>query len=360
MDYSKAFDTVPHNLLLRKLEMYGVRGTALNLLRSFLLNRTHSTKIENSLSSPLNLNIGLPQGSNLSPFLFILFVNDLCNISNTYEKILFADDTTFYFTSSNYGSLIESCNKELDLFYRWSVANRLSINTDKTCYMIFGNRTIPEENRRINLNSAEIRQEFSICYLGVLIDDKLKFNAHIDSICTKISRSLGIIYNIRNNTPRNCLLMLYHSLIYPYLHYCCLAWGKAFQSHVRRLEILQKRVLRILNFKSYYEHTTPLFISNKILRVGDIYNLRLMCYLFNNPRFIEEHRTTHEHETRNRHNLQPQFQRLAVCQQAISFQGPRIWNEVPLQIKQSASLVCFKARYKTYLLSQYSNVPSLD
>ena len=353
VDYSKAFDTVPHNILLSKLEKYGIRGTPLKLLKSYLSDRSHSTKINDVLSSPKIINIGLPQGSNLSPLLFILYINDLCNISDNFEKILFADDTTLIFSDTNYTSLLQNCNTELEKFNKWSIANRLSVNTAKTCYMLFTNRKIPNILSPIYLNNTEIQMESYVRFLGVIIDNNLKFNLHIQSICKKISKSIGIIYNIRNNTHKSCLKMMYYSLIYPYLSYCNLVWGKAYDSHIKPLEILQKRSIRIINEKSYLEHTLPLFYSDKILRLNDIYNFRLATFIFKNQQFIENYQYLHVHQTRHREDLRPSFQRLAVCKQAISFQGPKLWNEIPLSIKNSVNLMEFKSRFKSHVLSLY-------
>ena len=132
--------------------------------------------------------------------------------------------------------------------------------------MIFTNRQKPEIIPPIYLNNAIIKQENSVRFLGVILDNKLKFNLHIDHICNKVSKSIGILYKLKNVTNQKCLTSMYYSLVYPYLSYCSLVWGKAYDIHLKPLEIQQKRCLRIMNYKPFLEHTEPLFYSNEILK----------------------------------------------------------------------------------------------
>ena len=354
IDYSKAFDTIDHNILLGKLERYGVRGSPLQLFRSYLSNRQHKTKIQDHFSSSKSINIGLPQGSILSPLIFILYINDLNYISDSFAKTLFADDTTLTFTNDNFNTLIQTCNIELEKFNKWSIANKLSINTEKTYCMLFTNRHIPNILPPIYLNNQIIEYQSSLRYLGLILDNKLKFDVHINTISKKISKSIGIFYKLRSITGCECLKILYHSLVSPYLSYCSLLWGKAYPTHLKRLETLQKRIIRIINNKPFREHTRPLFFSNQILKIDDSYNLRLASYMYQLPDF-EPFQSNHHYETRNRNNLRPNFQRLSLCQQSILYQGPKLWNSIPPEIKTSSNCHKFKKKYKNYLLSTYAD-----
>ena len=355
IDYSKAFDTIDHQILLKKLEKYGVRGIPLQLFRSYLSNRKHKTKIQDNLSSSKSINIGLPQGSILSPLIFILYINDLNYVSNSFEKVLFADDTALTFTNKNFNSLIQTCNIELEKFNKWSIANKLSINTDKTYCMLFTNRQVPNLLPPIYLNNKIIKYQNTVRYLGLMLDNRLKFDIHIETISKKISKSTGIFYKLRSITGGECLNILYHSLVSPYLSYCSLIWGKAYPTHLKCLETLQKRCIRIINNKPFREHTRPLFYSSKILKIEDSYNLRLGSYMYRLPNF-EQFQSNHHHETRNRNNLRPEFQRLSLGQQSISYQGPKLWNSIPPEIKTSSSYYKFKKQYKKFLLSKYIEI----
>ena len=153
IDFSKAFDTINRNILLKKLEKYGIRGLPLRLLASYLENRTQAVRVGNVLSPFKQIDMGLPQGSVLAPLLFILYVNDLPCISNLFSVTLFADDATLFIEDRNYDSLIRSCNSGLELFLTWCWANRLSVNIDKTHYLIFSNKKIIDYHPVIKLNN---------------------------------------------------------------------------------------------------------------------------------------------------------------------------------------------------------------
>ena len=140
IDYQKAFDTINRDILLQKLEKYGIRGTPLNLISSYLTNRFQFTKINGCFSFKSPCKIGVPQGTILAPILFILYINDMHNISNHFSTILFADDTTLLFRNSNFHDLLQKCSSELNKFRLWTIANRLSLNVDKTCAIVFSNR----------------------------------------------------------------------------------------------------------------------------------------------------------------------------------------------------------------------------
>ena len=128
VDLSKAFDTVSHQILLNKLELYGFRGLPLKLLCCYSSDRSQVTKIINSFSSPKPMTIGVPQGSHLRPLLFLLFINDLPNISDLFCPLLFADDLTVCFSGKNTNNLVETCSSEIDKLASWSRSNRLTIN----------------------------------------------------------------------------------------------------------------------------------------------------------------------------------------------------------------------------------------
>ena len=248
IDFSKCFDTINIPIALKKLESYGIRGVPLMLIASYLSNRQQAVKINAQISQFKNIDIGVPQGSVLGPLLFLLYVNELPSISNLFSTCLFADDTTMIFESSSPTELVSSCNSGLQHFYGWCCANRLSVNIDKTNVMLFSNIHLASDLSNISLNNTQIQYASSVRFLGVEIDNKLKFNNHINSISNKISKNAGVLYKLRQFVPQNILITIYRSLVESYLNYCTLLFGNAFQSHLNPLEVAQRKCLRIIDF----------------------------------------------------------------------------------------------------------------
>ena len=355
IDFKKCFDTINHIILLNKLDIYGIKGTPNNLIKDYLTRRTQCVRIDEAVSSALPITIGLPQGSILGPLLFLYFINDLPNISNIFNAILFADDTTLSFVSQSTNDLNTFCNIELDNFFKWTVANRLTINLgkNKTYSILHTYRNIDTNSVDIGINGNEIEIVNDGPFLGVNIDSKLKYSVHIDKMCSKISKSIGIIYRMKNLVPLPVMKQLYYSLIYPYLNYCICVYGGTYPIHLNRLFILQKRVIRLINNVPFLAHTDPLFFENKILKIYDMYKINIGIYMFDLPSGTYER--THEYNTRNRRDLLPNQIHLTICENSISVAGPKIWNSIPVEIKNSISRNVFKARYKHYLLSFYNS-----
>ena len=258
IDFQKAFDTLNHTILIKKLEAYGICHFPLKLIASYLQNRKQYVKINNTFSSVGDITFGVPQGSVLGPLLFLIYINDLTNLSDQYKSILFADDTTLSFGGKHPLELTQLCNAELSKFSEWAISNRLSISVEKTFFNIISNSHHDFSLIELILDNRQLTRKNPITYLGVVFDENLNFKDHINFACKKVSKSIGVLNKLKTFTPFSTMKSLYYSLIYPYLNYCNLTWGGTFSTHLNPLIILQKKAIRIINNTSYLHHSSIL------------------------------------------------------------------------------------------------------
>ena len=270
LDFSKAFDTVDHMILLQKLYHYGVRGCAHDWFTSNLSNRSQFVTYNGVKSNLNNVKCGVPQGSILGPLLFLLYINDLSFACKRTFPVLFADDSNLFLSGKNTDQVQQMINDELKDIVIWLRANKLSLNISKTHYMLFSNKKIIQPNVTIEINGQPITCVTKTKFLGVIIDNKLTWKEHISYICGKVAKGIWIISKVRKYLNKNTLLDLYNSFIYPYRTYCNQVWGLSCQSYMNALVKLQKRAIRIISGVHPRTHTDPLFTELKLLKCDEI------------------------------------------------------------------------------------------
>ena len=353
IDFKKAFDTVNHSILLKKLERYGIRGIVNDWFDSYLSGRSQTIEIDSYISSKESLSCGVPQGSVLGPLLFLLYINDITKASDIFNFFLFADDTNLLYANKDLDLLESTVNAELIKVCDWITANKLTLNIKKSNFVIFRPRQkklssnitiqIPDISSRkiINLDRKE-----TVKFLGLLIDSNLTWKSHVDYISTKISKSIGLIAKLRYFVPQSTLITLYWSLVYPYLNYGISAWGQASKTNLNKLLLLQKRALRFIFFSNTKESALPLFkkahipplnimffqsIANLMFDISNNNAPHNLCSLFTPISDI------HTYNTRSSatNKLYTRESRTNIQRDSISRLGVRLWNAMPLKLRNS-------------------------
>ena len=178
IDLKKAFDTVNHGILLKKLEHFGVRGVPLDWFTSYLTNRKQYVSVHGNISETLEVGCGVPQGSVLGPLLFLIHINDLPKVSKKLTFFLFADDTNIYYESQDLTEIQKTVNKELRKVRKWLDSNRLGLNFSKTNFVIFHSpRNKPDSQIILKFRKKKISQETCVKFLGLLLDSNTQILA---------------------------------------------------------------------------------------------------------------------------------------------------------------------------------------
>jgi len=319
---------------------------------------------KNHSSSILDVNCGVPQGSILGPLLFLLYINDIESSSKLLRFLLFADDTNLFLSANSLSELISALNCELNCLSDWFRANLLSINIQKTKYILFGAkqklRCAPPFNLAIDGISLD-RVTFTK-FLGVYIDEDLNWKPHTSYISLKISKSLGVINRVKSILPCDLLLSLYYTLIHPYLLFCNIIWGGASKLALHRLVCLQKRAMRILTHSHYLASSTPLFLHLKILKISDLYRYYICLFMYRAKNNLLPVSCSHHTRFVNRTPRYPMrntndFELMPFCtnlrRKYIGIVGPEIWHSLPLSLKTLNSEYSFKKSLFELLLEEY-------
>ena len=281
INLQNAFDTVNHDILNNKLEHYGIRGGALAWFWSYLSERHQFVSVNGINSELLKIACGVPKGSVLGPLLFLIFINDLPNISKKLNFYLFADDTNIYYASKSIYDLVRNVNAELKYVQKWLDANRLSFNISQTNYIIFhsSSKTIPSDIL-MKIGEQHITRVNHVRFLGLLLDEHLSWKVHLNELAKKLARICRVFFKIRNFLPTDSLICIYNSLFMSFLHYGIIVWGQTFASYVDPIFKLQKRAVRAISHEKALSNSTPIFRSLKLLRLHDIFKHRLLTFVF--------------------------------------------------------------------------------
>ena len=279
IDFQKAFDTVDHNILTKKLHYYGIRGIPNNWFKSYLNNRKQFVSVNGFNSELKNNNCGVPQGSILGPLLFILYINDLHSSIKFCKTHHFADDTNLLYFNDSVKKLNKSINYDLKHVVNWLNANKICLNISKTELVLFKPRKKAlDQDLHIKLNGKKLYPTSSVKYLGIRIDSNLNWKDQINATAIKLNRANAMLSKLRYYVNESTLKSIYYSIFESNFNYASVVWAQKINSS-SRLFLLQKKAIRIINFANWNSHTDPLFYASKIIKFFDKISIDNCCFI---------------------------------------------------------------------------------
>ncbi|KAG5674290.1 hypothetical protein PVAND_004268 [Polypedilum vanderplanki] len=352
LDLKKAFDVVDHLLLTESLERYGIRGSILDLFANYLSDRRQIVKIGDTYSSCTSIKSGVIQGSVLGPLLFSIFINDISKLPLKGKLYLYADDVVIAIDQDPQIELASAIQHDMKLIISKLQSKKLILNTSKSNFLIIHSpyqKVILEDIVQLDNNTSLVRVEYAK-YLGLVIDQSLKWDVHVNSLETKLASAAGALWKLKNRLPLHIKKTIYQSLVESNLYYMSTIWGTASDAVLKPIQILQNRALRnvynldrLENRVKMYTHLVsdclPIRAISYLSTATIIYNI-LNKRTHSNLSFVKQ--SSNSRTLRRNDTLRATICRTNRGSKSINFLGIHIYNNVPDEIKKLKHSYAFK------------------
>ena len=358
IDLKKAFDTIDHEIILRKLSYFGADQATAKWFQSYLSNRTQRCNVNGNLSTASTVTCGVPQGSILGPLLFLMYINDLPNCLRVAAPRMFADDTSITLSAKTVADLKLAVTSELNNLTCWLRANKLSLNVAKTELMIIGSRqrlNAQCEEINISIDDRTIRRVDHTKSLGLTIDAQLSWSKHVDEISKKVSSAIGALKRVRPFIPTDIAVQIYNALILPHFDYCSPVWDGMSGCLSDKLQKLQNRAARVIT-RSPFDTSSNLLLA---MLKWDKLSLRrkkqkaLIMYKTLNelaPDYLQCLFTQRHVNDYNLRNLEGKLSlpkpNTNYLKRSFCYSGACLWNNLPQDLKSVRSIGQFKRGIK--------------
>ena len=365
IDLSKAFDCMPHGLLIAKMHAYGFSTNVCKLLKSYLVDRKQRVKIGETKSEWTSNIKGVPQGSILGPLLFNIFINDFMFHELSSKVYNYADDNTLSFIDKDINEIQRKLQLDCITAMQWFESNNMKANADKF-QLMFLNRHNAYLDKPLQINTCTIRASSNITILGVEIDNKLNFESHINEICNKTSKQINALKRMKHFLDRTCKNIIYNSYISSNFNYCPIVWMFTGKINLEKIEKTNKRALRYVanNYEAEYDDMCQ---DQKVLNIHKrcIKTVAIQMYKIKHqlvPIYVQElfRRRESCYNIRDNDLFEiPCFKTVKYGKKSFRYFGAKLWANIPKEIKAKPTLTCFKDALTIWLLN-IGNVSNID
>ena len=311
-----------------------------------------------------SISYGVPQGSVLGPLLFLIYVNDIwCCITRQNCVRLFADDTNIFISGKNLRELKNEGEQILQNLYKWFSVNKLTMNIDKSCFSIFTSKRNNQDSfSTLTFGNHKINKVQSAKYLGIILDDKLSWNEHVENISNSIIKYINCFKYIKGHLPKHCAKILYYSFIFPRISYGIEIYGKTSKNNLNKLQIIQNKSLKILLNQHPRTSTNYIHSQAKVLKVEHIYEYVTINFVHKQihgklpsiySTYFTANNRIHRHLTRQNANLHFPQVNSTHGRKMTKFMGPHLWNTLPNNLKHITDNSKFKKAVKHFIVSSY-------
>ncbi|XP_048480395.1 uncharacterized protein LOC125489237 [Plutella xylostella] len=339
---------IDHRLITAKLEHYGVRGSSYDLVSSFLSGRRQITVVGGEQSSPGEIgDRSVPQGSNVGNVLFLVMMNDLPHVTEKAEFIMYADDICAIVAGETDQSLAANVVYTMEALINWFTINGMQVNIDKTNLLSFSLHRSAADLPAVIVQDTAVPYDTCAKFVGFHFDTGLQWHYHIDSVCAKLNGAFYAISRLVPTLSRENLLKAYYGYFQSALTYGIELWGLA--ADRERPFLLQKRMVRRMMRAAPDEPARALFLQLGVLTAPCLYVLEVAKYVRQNLAHFTPLSTTARLQNRRKNDLTLNTARLAKTEKTVHIMGPKIYNKIPDDIRESQSYFSFNCKLKKYL-----------
>ena len=368
LDISKCFDSICHDYLLCKLQHYGIRQD-IGWFKSYLTDRTQQVIHMGNLSKPLPVNSGVPQGSVLGPFLFILFANDLSNFVQGGLVNCYADDTVIYTSAPTANEAKTKLEKCLTGVEYWYTENKLKVNVDKSMIMLFGThkRLLSNNNSDapVKFGSQDLKSTHEYKYLGLLMDPLLSWNNQCEAVVKKSVFKLHLMRRLAKFLHRDTLIQIYKTYLMPIIEYGCTVWGYTSLENIKKINHIINTAARIITNNYDYINIRGAHLAKQLCinSFEDRRDFLLSVLTFKavnglSASYMMDKLTpatelaTYTTRSASINTLYKPMANITAYERSFNYQAPHLWNQLSNDLKHSTNVLSFKEQYKKELLGQ--------